>query len=168
MYGASNMADRRAKKPRAFAEAVSGATAPLSRRRGFANGLIVSEWRAIVGDRLAGECAPEALRFPPKQRCAGTLRLRVSGGGLALELQHLQGQLIERINAHLGYDAVERIQFVQGPVPKRPPTPPPARPTLSERDAQDLQRLVATVDDPELRAALESLGRSVFARGVPT
>lgn len=162
------MKDRRANRPQALAEAVGRTTAPLSRKRGFANGRIVSEWPAIVGNRLAAECVPEQLRFPPRRRDGGTLRLRVGSGGLALELQHLQSQLIERINTYLGCDAVERLQFVQGPVPKQRTAEPPEAPSLSTSQERDLRSLVSTVDDPELRAALESLGRSVLSGRIPT
>ncbi len=162
----------RRRRPHALAEAVSRVTAPLYQGRGFAGGAVIADWASIVGDRLAAECAPESLRFPPKQRRGGTLTLRIANGGLALELQHLQAQLIERINSYFGNAAVARIRFVHGPIASSAARRETLRPTAlryspNEVDAAGLQALLAKVDDPDLRSALESLGKAVFSASVP-
>jgi hypothetical protein len=43
---------------------------------------------------------------------------------MAMELQHLSGTLIERINVHAGRKLVERLRFVQEPVAVRAPVVP--------------------------------------------
>jgi hypothetical protein len=162
----------RRRRPHALAEAIGRVTSPLYQSRGFAGGAVIGDWANIVGDRLAAESAPESLRFPPKRRRGGTLTLRIASGGLALELQHLQGQLIERINSYFGFDAVARIRFVHGPITSpaarreahRPPVPA-SDPNLAT--PADLLALLAKVDDPDLRAALESLGKAVFSANGP-
>ncbi|MCA3246890.1 MAG: DUF721 domain-containing protein [Azospirillum sp.] len=134
------------------------------KRRGAAFATLIAEWPNIVGHEIAACCLPEKLSAPPPPpkgvdapRAAGTLALRV-GAGMAMELQHLTPQLIERINAFVGYRAVERLRFVQGPLPgaAEPPAPPP--PPLSEREAARLDRIVESVPDPDLRQALRRLG----------
>ena len=75
-----------------------------------------------------------------------------------MELQHLAPQLIERINAFVGYRAVERLRFVQGPLPgaAEPPAPPP--PPLTPEARARLDSLVESVTDPDLRQSLRRLG----------
>ncbi len=153
-----------ARQPRAIAEAVTRLTSPLFRRRGFADAALVAEWPAIVGDHLARVSTPEKVSFPARGRTGGTLRLRVASGGLALELQHLQPELIARVNTYFGYGAIARLQFVHGPIPRRPGQDvAPPRP-LSRTEEAELGRVLAVVADPELRDALDSFGRSVIGR----
>ena len=45
------------------------------------------------------------------------MHLRVASGGLAMELQHFEPVLVERINAYFGYPAVARVKLIQGPLP---------------------------------------------------
>lgn len=121
----------------------------------------MTEWQEIVGTALAGGSAPEKLS-PGRDGKGGTLDIRVDSA-LALELQHLQPQIIERVNAYFGYGAVERIRLRQGPLP-RPPVRRRASPTASPAAAEEVAETVAPVADPELRAALDRLGRAIHAR----
>lgn len=139
-------------------------TRPLAQRRGFNDAAIVAEWRMVVGERLAAATVPERVTFPPRQRSGGTLRLIVGNGGLALEIQHLAPQIIDRINTYFGCPAVARLHLVQAPIPaaqRRPGSPPRA---LSAAEEQGLSASLADVADPELRESLTALGRAVIGR----
>jgi hypothetical protein len=155
---------KRAGKTRSIAEALSTTTRPLFRSRGFADGAIFAHWPAIVGEALSAVCLPERVVFPPRTRSGGTLRLRVASGGLAVELQHLQPQLIERINTYFGYDAVARLQFLHGPLPKRRERGSAAVRPLTEAEQRQLADLVSGIDDAQLRQALADCGRAVLGR----
>jgi hypothetical protein len=147
---------------RALAEAVASIAAPLLGRRGLADGRVVAEWASIVGEPLAVRSLPEKLVRAPEGR-GGTLHVRVGSGALALELQHLEPVVLERINTYFGYRAVERLKLVQGPLPAcattglPPPSPTPA-------DEARAEALVADIDDPELRRTLAGLGKQLYAR----
>lgn len=134
-------------------------------RRGFGEGAILTDWPAIVGESIAAVSAPERLSFSPGTRRDAVLQVRVAGP-MALELQHLEPQILERINGHFGYQAVARLRIVQGPLPPRarPAAPSPAAP-LNEADEAQLAEGLARVDDDALRQALEGLGRAVLGRG---
>jgi hypothetical protein len=152
--------------PRALGEAVAALTRPIVGKRGFVRGGLVADWETIVGERLAASSFPERVSYPPKQSHGGTLHLRVASGSLAMELQHLEPQLIEKINGYLGYDAIARVRLIQGPIPhgSRPAARAlPPRP-LSEEEEAVLAQALADVADPELRAALAALGRAVITR----
>ena len=140
--------------------------APSLRKRGFAQGRLITEWPAIAGDLLARETVPQKLVFPRGSKGDGTLHLRVSSG-FALELQHIAPQLIERINGFFGYRAVADLRFQQGPVPPKckPRRIGPRR--LADTDEARLQRTLDTIEDPGLRDALAGLGRAVHAGRKP-
>jgi hypothetical protein len=146
---------------RTIGAAVEKIAKPLFGARGFGAASVITQWEAIVGPVLARSTAPERIAYPAGERAQGTLHLRVSSAGLALELQHLEPQLIERINSHFGYRAVARIRLVQGPTPeKKEPKTKPLGPVPAEAKAGIAAR-VGRVTDPDLKAALQALGEEV-------
>lgn len=149
-------------------------TAGMAKGRGTSISRLQVDWPAIVGPELARTTRPEALlagRGARATQVAGkALRLRVSGAA-ALEVQHMTGQIVERVNAYFGHKAIDDIRLVQGTIAR-----PPARPVPPAPDRATMERMagrVAEVKDPELRAALARLGarvalnrRSVLVVGV--
>ncbi len=147
--------------------------APLSRKKGFAEFDLMRAWPAIIGDALAEQCSPQRLVRGADGR-DGTLHLGVAGP-LALELQHMTPQLIDRINGHYGYRAVGKISFRQIPLgglstgqskygrKKGPPVKSRSNAAIIGQAPDDIVARAASVEDPELRAALIELGRSVRA-----
>jgi hypothetical protein len=135
---------------------------PALRRRGFTEARVVTDWVDIIGADLARETIPERLSFPRGSESGGTLRIRAAGP-LALELQHLEPLVIERINRYFGYGAVAKLTFVQaapGYMSRRPkPSPPTA---LSPDEAKRLGTALADIESESLRAALSRLGRAVI------
>ena len=146
---------------RTIGAAVEKITKPLFGARGFGAASVVTQWEAIVGPVIARATLPERIAYPAGERAQGTLHLRVASSGLALELQHLEPQLIERINSHFGYRAVARVHLTQGPVPeKAAPKKKPRGPLTPEAEAGIAQR-VGRIADPDLKAALRALGEEV-------
>ena len=97
--------ERRAYVARGLAELVPGLTRAAYKKKSPAGALLMSEWASIVGPRLASETEP--------RRLSGTQLTIACSGPVAMELQHLAGTLIERINTHAGRRVVERLRFVQ-------------------------------------------------------
>ncbi len=129
--------------------------APIVAKRG--GGILVrlkADWLAIVGPEWAVAAWPAALGRD------GALKLRTAPAA-ALELQHRAPLLIERINLYFGRRAVTRLVLVQGALPRIPEPVGPIRPWLAASEAEALDRRVADIADPELRAALVRLGRAV-------
>ena len=160
-------ATRRARGLLAVALEVDKVMQPHHAKRGFAAGDLAVAWARIMGPDLAEHCAPRHLTRGPKGE-AGTLHINV-WGPLALELQHLSPQLIERINSHYGYRAVARLAFHQTPPPGLHTQPrraktaaAPGRRDRAQR-GPDREARLAAIEDPELQAALRDLGESVAA-----
>lgn len=150
---------------RSVAELVPAAGRKAFRRFGFVETSIVARWGEIVGPAYAAHSTPESLRFPYGKRSGGTLRLSVSGAH-ALMLQHVEPQIIERVNRFFGYDAVSRIAIQQGGRPA---------PRVVAREAEPVGEIPAdvagslkTIADEGLRASLEDLARQIsITRGPP-
>jgi len=132
-------------------------------KRGLGEAHLVAEWSAVVGDELAAETLPMKLSFPAGGRKNGVLKLRVSSAA-ALAVQHREPQILERINGFFGYGAVARLALVQGPLPEKPRTGPPARRPLTASEAAALAARVSQVSDPMLKSALERLGAAILSQ----
>jgi hypothetical protein len=146
---------------KSLGNAVSKIAAPVLGRRGFGEAQVILEWPAVVGQDLARDSLPVKLSFSRGDRLDGTLHLRAAAGA-ALELQHLEPVIIERINGFFGYRAVARIAIRQGPLPQRAAPRPPEPRALSRAESAALEHGLEAVKDPGLRAALEGLGRAVI------
>ncbi len=145
--------------------AAARVTKPLLKRRGLAQARIVTEWPAIVGPVLAQHSAPSRLARP-RDANSGVLHLRIAGAW-ALEFQHLEPRLLERINGYFGYPAVARIKLIQAPLPQQQAAPRRTPPLAADRQ-QQIDTLTRSVGDPMLRDALASLGRAIARRaGAP-
>jgi hypothetical protein len=103
----------------ALASMLPRVTAPIFKARGFAEAGILTDWPAIVGPHLARHTMPEKIAFPRGSRSAGTLHI-VTESAFAPELQHLEPQVIERINGYFGYGAVARLSIHHGRVTHAP------------------------------------------------
>src|SRR5262245_9804545 len=90
--------------------------APEARARGMAEARRLADWPPIVGPDLAGRC------YPVRLTATGFLHLHV-GGTAALEVQHSELQLIERINSYFGRPAVLRLRLTQAPTRAEPLRP---------------------------------------------
>jgi len=156
------MTRKRAGGLRAIGAESSKATSPIRRKRGFFEASVFSDWTAIVGPDLGGQCVPLRLARGPEGE-GGTLHVRVTGP-LALELQHLEPQVIERINGFYGFRAIARLRMHQGPIAPPVRKAKPAVPKASDDDLAALEQQLATVTDPELQRALRQLGESIMAR----
>lgn len=163
----------RTRRDRTVGHLLDPAMRRLLGRRGVALAPLLKHWPEIVGPALARHCVPHRLVLPKGASTGGTLHLKAAAGAVATELTHRAPLLCERINTHLGFQAVCAIKVAQGTMPRGmvtetratgsalPPRPDPA----VAQSLADLDRRLETVTDPELRAALARLGRAVLTGG---
>lgn len=138
---------------------------PVTARRGFATADLIAAWPEIVGIRYAGCSRPEKIVWPRGESRDGDpalLILRVDGPK-AIFVQHETGQIMDRVNAFLGYAAIGQIRIVQAPVGETPRKPPASRSALPPEAEARLAETLANVADDGLRAALGRLGRGVLS-----
>ncbi|MBP2303159.1 DUF721 domain-containing protein [Azospirillum picis] len=148
--------------PRRIGQSVPEVAGKVLGKRGLAFGALITDWPSIVGHQLSLRTAPDKLSFPRGKREEATLHIRAMGA-IALELQHLEPQIIERINSFFGYRAVAKIKLVHAALPSAPS--PVVRPrTLTMDEEITVTTTTSAVEDEELRATLERFGRSLLAR----
>jgi len=136
------------------------------RRRGFIQTELLMRWPGIVGQEIATYCCPEKLTDSVGRNFeteGATLTIRVDGGA-ATELQHLEPQLIERINRYFGYAAVKRIKLVQGPFGSQPVKIRPQTKPLTHADRGRVVTAVSEIRNSHLRDSLLSLGLGIASR----
>lgn len=137
----------------------------LRKRAGISVGLVQS-WDEIVGPRLGATSRPQKIQWPQRAHEDDAFEPAVlviaCEGAAALHIQHETSEIVGRVNAFLGFNAIGRIRIVQKPV-RSAAAPPRARiAPLSEAETAGLKKSVAAIEDEELRASLERLGRSVL------
>ncbi|SFK38992.1 DUF721 domain-containing protein [Methylocapsa palsarum] len=175
-----NFRRRKAAWSSPLADLVGAVIDPVLARQGFSQSDLILYWDEIAGERLASMSQPIKLQWPrtpdwsrapqtrgersggPQRQDAATLVVRVESG-FALEMQHLAGALIDRVNAHLGWRCVGRIALKQGPVERRR-TGRRAAPAPDQQIAREAERIVAGIEDDPLRSALARLGANILAR----
>ena len=150
--------------PRAIAETAAQVTRRPLGKRGFMETELIAQWPAIAGGDIGTYTRPQKITFPYGERVGGTLHLRVASGAVAAQLQHIEPLILQRINGFFGYGAVTRLTITQGPVATRPIRQPPASPRLAPEVERELEDRLAGVADPDLKAALLSLGRHLVGR----
>ena len=128
-------------------------------------GALVAAWPELAGASFADCTLPLKAVWPRRINEDDPFRpatLTVAcDGAAALRLQHQSGELVARLNAFLGFAAIERIRIVQKPVNTRKTTTRKSVPAAEDRRAA--QRLTERVEDDALRASLEALGANLIA-----
>ena len=129
-----------------------------AKRRGLAEARLLTEWEMVIGETIASRCQPISLSRQ------GVLLLDVAGSA-ALELQHAEFQVIERINTFFGQPVVSRLRLRQSPPKRRKLTPKVAPPPpLDPAKAAMIDETVQAVGDEDLKNALASLGQTLGRR----
>ncbi len=140
--------------PRPLGALTAAFTRPVLRRLNPGTAQILADWEALVGPGLAARTIPRRLD-------RGTLTIGCAGP-TALELTMLGPALMQRINAGLGRQAVQRLRFAPAALP--PPATPRAAMPPAALPATVAARLEAMPEGP-LRGALEKLAQGVYQGG---
>ncbi|HEY2616640.1 MAG TPA: DUF721 domain-containing protein [Acetobacteraceae bacterium] len=148
-----NSDERHVYGPRPVGALMPRLTRAAFRRRSPATAQVMADWSAIVGPAIAAVTTPRRLS-------AGTLTIACAGP-IAMELQHLAGEVIARINAHLGSRTVTGLRFVQTPELLAPLAALPLPPDPAKLAAVDAA--VDSLPEGELRSALATLGRAMLS-----
>jgi hypothetical protein len=161
------VATRRYERPRggqarAIADLMPEIGRTAFRRFGFVQSSVVTRWPEIVGPHHARICAPESIRFAPGEKNEGILQLVVVPAHAPL-IQHVIPEIIDRVNRFFGYNAVAKVKLRQGAVKPPPQAADRTAPPSLKPIPVELGESLRDIGDPELRAVLESLARSLDA-----
>jgi hypothetical protein len=147
--------------PRPLAEVLHRTLNAAFAKQGFASTEIVTRWADIVGADIADHSEPEKILWSRPSGAdvpePGVLVLRVEGP-VAIEIQHLSGVVLERVNRFFGWRAVGALRLRQAPLSRRKQTP--QRPVDKDAAARVAAHLTEITDE-NLRAALARLGAAL-------
>ncbi len=147
-------------RPRPLADLLRDCLNETFAKQGFASAELVTRWTDIVGPEIAAHAEPLKIQWPRGDREAAepaVLVLRVEGP-TAIEIQHLAGVIVERVNRFFGWQAIGRIALRQAPLTRREPK------AAAPLDGAVIQSIAATlpdIADDDLRQALARLGAAV-------
>ncbi|MDC9701660.1 MAG: DciA family protein [Alphaproteobacteria bacterium] len=134
-------------------------------KRGFAELEIITQWPGIVGESLAEISAPERIVWSRQQKetgenqtgsfrtgSSGTLHIRVDGPA-AIEIQHVNKRIIERINSFFGFSAISGLRIIQAPIEQKRFRKKKRSPIPDRREKEPKNK--------SIEAALERLGSAI-------
>ncbi|MGR3761447.1 DUF721 domain-containing protein [Roseobacteraceae bacterium NS-SX3] len=138
--------------------------------RGFAVSRLLTHWEEIAGPDIASIARPVKVGYGRSAFGASLTVLTTGAHAPMLEMQ--KEQLRQKVNAVYGYNAISKVHITQtAPVgfaegqadfKYAPKVQPKLQP--DPKDAAEAAQAAAGVENEELRAALERLGRNVLTK----
>ena len=138
-----------------------------SETRGFAQTRLLTNWVDIAGPAIAKLCRPIKVGYN-KQGFGATLTV-LSTGANAPMLQMQLPQIMQKVNAVYGYNAISHIKITQtaptgfGEADAAFDHKKPAKP-LSDAQRKDIEISVKDVSDSTLQDALARLGENILSK----
>ncbi|SFT99306.1 DUF721 domain-containing protein [Sedimentitalea nanhaiensis] len=137
--------------------------------RGFAVSRILTHWAEIAGPEIAAIARPVNIGYG-RGGLGATLTVLTTGAQAPM-LEMQKEKLREKVNAVYGYNAISRVRitqtaptgFAEGQavfLAQQAPPPPEPDPETTAQAASAAR----PIENDELRAALERLGRNVLSK----
>ncbi len=148
--------------PRPLSDLVGKCLGDVFAKQGFAATELVTHWPEIVGEEVAALAEPLKMQWSRSGNRddpePATLVLRAEGPA-AIEVQHLSGTIIARVNQFFGWRAVGRITLRQAPLASRrtAKAPPRIDPAAAAQEAG----ILTGIGVEDLRNALGRLAVAV-------
>ena len=167
----ANYIEKRNYKPIKLADSLQGINKEFLNKFGKIDYTIYSKWAEIVGIFFFQYSKPKKITILLKSSVESnieyyerTLHIDVTPAA-AVEFQHFQNIIIEKINSFLGYQAIHRIQIHQSFVSKNIDTSPK---TINKSDRNlfnqkktEIKDTIKKINDKELEKSLLNLGLSI-------
>ena len=133
------------------------------RKRGFVESALIHKWASIVGKEIATWSVPNRLVFLRGSTLDATLHLDVLSAR-ALEIQHSELIILERINVVFGYRAINKIAIRQVNSLSRTVKQSPTPAVLTESEKSWVSDQIKNHSNADLKNALEALGQAILSR----
>lgn len=144
--------------------AVPNVTNKTFKRKYIALGKIVTQWRDIMGEKMAAHAQPLKIHYrKPKRKgdkATATLDIATSSA-YASVLTMQKGVLLEKINHIFGEGVVTDIRFVHQTLEtKERPRKKTKSLTLQEKNS--LSSMLDNIEDSELKERLNAMGEALL------
>jgi hypothetical protein len=151
------------------ATVLSGQIRRAGESRGFAVSRLLTHWAEIAGPEIAAIARPVRIGYG-RGGFGATLTVLTTGAQAPM-LEMQKQRLREKVNAVYGYNAISRVHitqtaptgFAEGQAvfaPQQPEAETPPDPKVVAQAA----KAAGPIENDDLRAALERLGRNVLSR----
>lgn len=137
-------------------------------KNGFVETDIITNWSEIIGEQLACYSLPQKIEFPKNKKNNGSLFLSVPTGAFAVEIQHREKYILDKINTYFGYNAVSSLKIIQNNEMllndlKKQINTIKKQPSLSEEEKREINLLSNDIKNENLKEILIKLGHSIYA-----
>lgn len=125
---------------------------------------IMLNWVNIIGEEISSYCTPINIKYNPKSN-QRVINVEVPIGGFALELQHKEQYILDKVNAFLGYKGVHKLSITQNinkVIKKKHIKKENAKNKLSFEDKEFIKELSNGIKDDKLKEILIKLGENVI------
>jgi len=124
---------------------------------------VILKWEDIVGSEISSFSTPVKVKFNPKTD-ERVIHIEVPVGGFALELQHREIYLLDKINSYFGYKAIHKLLISQNANMRiKKIKTSKKKPILEESDKNYLLKLSDGINSDELKEILIKLGENVIS-----
>lgn len=150
----------------ALAVYMNQALKPILRKKTQSEYQIVTDWSLIVGETIASYGFPTKITYPSAHNQQAILHVTAINGAAAMHIQYQQAPILEAIARYIGKSFIQRIQIKQQNRPAKNVSDSVITKTISQQAKHKASESIThcNIDDPDMRAALEKLGRQVFAQ----
>ena len=122
---------------------------------------ILLNWYDVVGQELGRVIRPIKIKYDKKEN-QRVLYVEVPVGGYALEIQHREKYILEKINAYFGYSAIQKLNKSQNPNMRPLRTPQKAKEEKKKKKEEKyVEEIADGIKDEKLKEILIKLGKSV-------
>ena len=163
--------EKRNYRPIKLADSLQGINKNLVNKFGKIDYIIYSKWSEIVGSFFVKHTQAEKITVIPKfsedgkkQHQEKTLYVNVAPV-VAVEFQHFQNKILEKINYFFGYQAIHHIKIHQNFTPEHSQI---STKTISKFDTSlfnqkkiEINDTTLKINDKELKKSLMNLGLSI-------
>jgi len=153
--------------PKTIGETVKKINKIYANKFGKIEYLILSKWPQIVGVFFADHSEPEKISYITENVnemnepiYQNTLYVKVSPAA-AVEFQHYQDKIIEKINSYFGYKAIAELRLHQNFVPKKNSRTIDRKQNFSEEDKNHIKRSITNIKNKDLEKSIVKLGLSI-------
>lgn len=136
-------------------------------KNGFVETDILTNWDEIIGGQLADFSFPQKIVFQKNKKNDGCLYLIVPSGAFAVEIQHREKYILEKINRYFGYNAVSSLKIIQNndldlEDYRHIKTENKQLPHLSEEQKETIKNITNEINNENLKEILIKLGHSIL------
>ena len=149
-----------------ISSAVPKVTNKTFKRKYIALGRIVTQWREIIGEKMADHAQPLKIHYRKPKRKGdpprATLDIAASSAQASILIMQ-KGLLLEKINHIFGEALVTDIRFVHQTTAqsKTSSTKKHLQP-LTQEEKNSLSNMLDAVEDDELKSRLSSMGEALL------